>query len=395
MFCRCENVWGEEPNTRTCPVCLAHPGTLPVPNRTAIEWTVKLGLALDCEIAARALFHRKNYFYPDLPKGYQISQYDVPLCAGGRFVVPGPDGDREIGIVRAHLEEDAAKTVHVGGAAGGSPAPSTPSSTSTAAARRSSRSSRSRTCARPRRRDASSSSCARPSSSSGISDAEMEKGSLRCDANVSVRRGRGRPGYRTKTELKNMNSFKFVADGIDGRGAPPDRDLRGRGRGRAGDAPLRSGERVDRVAPLEGGGARLPLLSRARSRSGRAAGRDDRVGHATRSASCLRRASAGSRRRSASTSRKGSWPAAATDSTSGCPATGAPSPNVVMNQLAATGVDPESVNGSELGKLIAERERIPRAAFTEALERSGDPGFSAERLPRARPRSPTRPSSIP
>ena len=110
MFCRCENVWGEEPNTRTCPVCLAHPGTLPVPNRKAIEWTVKLGLALDCEIAARALFHRKNYFYPDLPKGYQISQYDVPLASGGRFLVPGPDGDREIGIVRAHLEEDAAKT---------------------------------------------------------------------------------------------------------------------------------------------------------------------------------------------------------------------------------------------------------------------------------------------
>ena len=104
MFCRCEVAFGDDPNTHTCPVCLAHPGSLPVPNAKAIEWTVKLGLALDCAIAGHALFHRKNYFYPDNPKGYQISQYDIPLCAGGRFVVPGPDGDREIGIVRAHLE---------------------------------------------------------------------------------------------------------------------------------------------------------------------------------------------------------------------------------------------------------------------------------------------------
>ena len=118
MFCRCELGFGERPNTRTCPVCLAHPGVLPGPNAKAIEWTVKLGLALGCEIAPRALFHRKHYFYPDLPKGYQISQYDIPLAARGRFVVPGPDGDREIGIVRAHLEEDAAKTIHVGGAGG-------------------------------------------------------------------------------------------------------------------------------------------------------------------------------------------------------------------------------------------------------------------------------------
>jgi aspartyl-tRNA(Asn)/glutamyl-tRNA(Gln) amidotransferase subunit B len=118
MFCRCENVWGEEENTRTCPTCLAHPGTLPVANKTAIEWAIKLGIALGCEIAPRALFHRKHYFYPDLPKGYQISQYDIPLASGGRFTLPTAEGDREIGIVRAHLEEDAAKTIHVGGAAG-------------------------------------------------------------------------------------------------------------------------------------------------------------------------------------------------------------------------------------------------------------------------------------
>ncbi len=109
MFCRCAVAFGEGENTRTCPVCLAHPGTLPVPNRTAIEWTVKLGLALGCEIAPRAVFHRKNYFYPDLPKGYQISQYDEPLCVNGRVLVPTPEGELEVGIVRAHLEEDAAK----------------------------------------------------------------------------------------------------------------------------------------------------------------------------------------------------------------------------------------------------------------------------------------------
>ncbi|MGZ4462054.1 MAG: Asp-tRNA(Asn)/Glu-tRNA(Gln) amidotransferase subunit GatB, partial [Gaiellaceae bacterium] len=118
MFCRCETSFGLEPNTRTCPRCLAHPGTLPVPNAKAIEWTIKLGLALGCEIAPRAVFARKNYFYPDSPKGYQISQYDQPSCTSGKVIVPLEDGEHEVGIVRAHLEEDAAKTVHVGGASG-------------------------------------------------------------------------------------------------------------------------------------------------------------------------------------------------------------------------------------------------------------------------------------
>src|SRR3954447_17164988 len=95
MFCRCENGFGGEPNSQTCPVCLAFPGALPVPNRRAIEECIKLGLALECRIAERAVFHRKNYFYPDLPKAYQISQYDEPLCAGGRLVVPTADGPVE------------------------------------------------------------------------------------------------------------------------------------------------------------------------------------------------------------------------------------------------------------------------------------------------------------
>ena len=108
MFCRCATGFGAGENTQTCPVCLGFPGALPVMNRRAIEWTVKLGLALDCEIAEHAVFARKNYFYPDLPKGYQISQYDLPSCINGNVRLPTAEGDRVIGIVRAHLEEDAA-----------------------------------------------------------------------------------------------------------------------------------------------------------------------------------------------------------------------------------------------------------------------------------------------
>ena len=118
MFCRCANGFGGGENTQTCPVCLGFPGALPVANRIALEWTVKLGLALGCEIAERAVFARKHYPYPDLPKGYQISQYDLPSCINGKVLVPTADGDHEVEIVRAHLEEDAAKNTHVGGGTG-------------------------------------------------------------------------------------------------------------------------------------------------------------------------------------------------------------------------------------------------------------------------------------
>ncbi|MGB2951875.1 MAG: Asp-tRNA(Asn)/Glu-tRNA(Gln) amidotransferase subunit GatB, partial [Gaiellaceae bacterium] len=214
MFCRCANGLLDPPNTRTCPVCLAHPGTLPVPNRAAVEWTIKLGLALECDVAKRAVFHRKHYFYPDLPKGYQISQYDEPLCLNGRFVLPEPDGDVEVGIVRAHLEEDAAKTVHMGGAEGrihgadrslvdfnrgGTPLVeivTRPDIHSAEQARRFLQLLRQTVV------------------ELGISDAEMEKGSLRFDVNVSLRPG-GSDELRTRTELKNMNSFAFAARGIE------------------------------------------------------------------------------------------------------------------------------------------------------------------------------------
>ncbi len=214
MFCRCETGFGEPENTRTCPVCLAHPGALPVANRAAVEWTVKLGLALGCEVASRAVFHRKNYFYFDLPKGYQISQYDEPLCTNGRFVVPGEGRDLEVGIVRAHLEEDAAKTIHVGGTGGrivgagrslvdfnrgGTPLVeivTQPDIRSADEAKRFLQLLRQTVV------------------ELGISDAEMEKGTLRCDANISVR-PEGEDALRTRWELKNMNSFSYIGRGID------------------------------------------------------------------------------------------------------------------------------------------------------------------------------------
>jgi aspartyl-tRNA(Asn)/glutamyl-tRNA(Gln) amidotransferase subunit B len=214
MFCRCELEYGAPENTHTCPICLAHPGALPVPNERAIEMTILLGLALDCEIAAHAVFARKNYFYPDLPKGYQISQYESPLCGPGRFLLPTADCEREIGIVRAHLEEDAAKTVHAGGATGRSVGAEyslvdfnrggTPLLEIVSA---------------PDLRSAEEAMwylrlLRQTIVELGISDAEMEKGTLRADVNVSVRRA-SEEGFRPRWEIKNMNSFTFIGRAIE------------------------------------------------------------------------------------------------------------------------------------------------------------------------------------
>ena len=279
MFCRCANGFGAAPNTTTCPICLGHPGSLPVPNRTAVEWTIDLGRALGCEIAERAVFHRKSYFYPDLAKGYQISQYDEPLCVGGAFVVPGESGDLEVGIVRAHLEEDAAKTVHVGGASGrivgagrslvdynrgGVPlveVVTQPDLHSADDVKRFLQLLRQTVV------------------ELGVSDAEMEKGTMRVDANVSVRQA-GEDGFRTRWELKNMNSFNFLGRGIDAA-VREQIALYEAGRGRRpGDVRLRRRLRHADAAPVEGRGGRLPLLPGARSRahpSGRTARRSSRA----------------------------------------------------------------------------------------------------------------------
>jgi aspartyl-tRNA(Asn)/glutamyl-tRNA(Gln) amidotransferase subunit B len=204
MFCGCELSFGEPPNTRTCEVCLGLPGALPVANAEAIHYGLMIGLALGCDLAPRSIFHRKNYFYPDLPKGYQISQYDEPLCRGGRL------GD--VRIHRVHLEEDAAKLVHAGASGrihgsaesvvdfnrGGTPLAEIVTEPDLRAAEDCGEWLRLlRTTLRQL----------------GVSDVNMEEGSLRCDANVSIRPA-GRRELGTKTELKNMNSFRFLEKGI-------------------------------------------------------------------------------------------------------------------------------------------------------------------------------------
>ncbi len=214
MFCGSELDYDAAPNTRTCPICLGHPGALPVPNARAIEYTIKLGLALDCEIAERAVFARKHYFYPDLPKGYQISQYEEPLCGRGRFAVPTSEGDQIVGIARVHIEEDAAKIVHSGGVTGrsvgttaslvdfnraGAPLVEIVTEPDLRSSENAPRFLR-----LPRQTIVEL----------GISDAEMEKGTLRADVNVSLRR-RGEGGYRPRWEIKNMNSFTFIGRAID------------------------------------------------------------------------------------------------------------------------------------------------------------------------------------
>jgi aspartyl-tRNA(Asn)/glutamyl-tRNA(Gln) amidotransferase subunit B len=205
MFCGCEVSFGDEPNVHTCPICLAHPGTLPVPNEQAIRYALMIAAALDCEVAPRSIFHRKNYFYPDIPKGYQISQYDNPIAGAGRL--------GEVRIERAHLEEDTAKMIHVGesGRIHGS-------STSLVDFNRAGTPLMEIVTEPDIRSAEQARSWAQLLRETlrqiGVSDVNMEQGSLRVDANVSVRRP-GAEELGTKAELKNMNSFRFLERGID------------------------------------------------------------------------------------------------------------------------------------------------------------------------------------
>ena len=272
MFCRCAVGALDAPNTRTCPICLAHPGTLPVPNRQAVEWTIRLGLALGCEIAEHAVFHRKNYFYPDNPKGYQISQYDEPLCIDGLVRLPGPDGVAEIGITRAHLEEDAAKTLHVGGAEGrihGADRVAGRLQPRRHAARRDRHRAR-----HPHRRAGAALPAVAPSDGGRARDLGRGDGEgiapLRCQRQRPPGRI-GRAAHAHRAEEHELVRVRRTRNRARDRAA--DRDLRIRRAGRAGDASLRSEPRGRAAAPLQGGGGGLPLLPGTGSRADRAAAR--------------------------------------------------------------------------------------------------------------------------
>ena len=382
MFCGCESGFGGEPNTRTCPVCLAFPGALPVPNQTAVEWTIKLGHALNCRIAERAVFHRKNYFYPDNPKGYQISQYDEPLCIDGSFVVPGPETDSEVGIVRAHLEEDAAKTIHIGGATGrivgsahsnvdfnrgGTPLVEI--------------------VTQPDLRSADDAKrflqlLRQTIVELGISDAEMEKGTLRADANVSVREV-GETGYRTRTELKNMNSFSHIARGIE---AELRRQIETWESG--GEVvqetldyevksdtvtPRRRKEEADDyryfpepdLVPVE---PQADIVERLRSEVPELPGARIRRFEREYELSYY-----DAEVLNGSAALATLYEQVALDGVDAKAAS-----NVLMNDFVASGVDPAAVNGAELAKLITARSTLPRETFTRALAESADPEFRAE-----------------
>jgi len=202
IFCGCENVFGKDPNEQTCPVCLGLPGTLPVVNETAIQYAVKVALALDCKVNPFIKFDRKNYYYPDLPKGYQISQFDLPIASNGFIMVPSEGELKKIRIHRAHIEEDAGKLIHD-------------------ASIKSSLVDYNRT-GTPLMEIVSEADIRSPQEAYdyltmlkltlqylNVSDCDMEKGSLRCDANIS-QRPKGQKEFGTKAELKNMNSFKAV-----------------------------------------------------------------------------------------------------------------------------------------------------------------------------------------
>jgi aspartyl-tRNA(Asn)/glutamyl-tRNA(Gln) amidotransferase subunit B len=210
IFCGCSTRFGDPPNSNTCPVCLGLPGTLPVLNRRVVEMGIRAALALNCRVHEHSRFARKNYFYPDLPKGYQISQYELPLASGGWLEIEHAGKTKRIGITRLHLEEDAGKSLHEGLA-------QSADKTYVDLNR----------CGTPLGEIVSEPDMRSPDEAyaylttlrqillyTGVSDCNMEEGSLRCDANVSVRL-RGTKEFGTKVEVKNLNSFRYLAKALE------------------------------------------------------------------------------------------------------------------------------------------------------------------------------------
>jgi aspartyl-tRNA(Asn)/glutamyl-tRNA(Gln) amidotransferase subunit B len=210
VFCGCPTTFGAPPNTQVCPVCLGLPGAMPVLNRAAVELAIRAGLALRCEIPPRSVFARKNYFYPDLPKGYQISQYELPLATGGRVRYQGDAGPVDVGITRAHLEEDAGKSLHEG---------FPDSARFTYLDYNRSGVPLLEIVTEPDLRTAAGAAeffgrLRGLLMAVGVNDGNMEQGSLRCDANVSVRPA-GTTALGTKAEVKNLNSFRFLQKALE------------------------------------------------------------------------------------------------------------------------------------------------------------------------------------
>jgi aspartyl-tRNA(Asn)/glutamyl-tRNA(Gln) amidotransferase subunit B len=210
IFCGCSTRFGDPPNTNVCPVCLGLPGTLPVLNKRAVEMAMRASLALHCTVREHSRFARKNYFYPDLPKGYQISQYELPLATGGWIEIEHDGVKKRIGITRLHLEEDAAKNLHEGFSQSAQKAYIDYNR-----------------CGTPLTEIVSEPDLRTPGAAyaylttlrqillyTGVSDCNMEEGSLRCDANVSVRH-RGSNEFGTKVEVKNLNSFRYLQKALE------------------------------------------------------------------------------------------------------------------------------------------------------------------------------------
>ena len=213
IFCRCSTQFGSEPNTQTCPVCIGMPGVLPVLNKKTLEFTIKTGLAMNCAISSYSRFARKNYFYPDLPKGYQISQYELPVCEQGYIEIVVSGDTKKIGITRIHMEEDAGKNIHEA-----APSKAGGGNYSFVDLNR---------AGVPLMEIVSEPNMRSPEEAVeymkklrailiylGVCDGNMEQGSLRCDANVSVRPA-GQNELGVKTEIKNLNSFKFVEKALE------------------------------------------------------------------------------------------------------------------------------------------------------------------------------------
>ena len=276
MFCGCATTFGAEPNTQVCPVCLGLPGSLPVVNATAVESAIRIGLALNCQIAAWCRFARKNYFYPDMPKNFQTSQYDEPIAYDGWTEVELDGETFRIEIERAHMEEDTGKSLHVGGATGrihgadhslvdynraGIPLIEIVTKTIEVPGEK-------------------AASVARAYVSHlrdligglGVSDVRMDQGSLRCDVNLSLK-PLGSHELGTRSETKNVNSFRSVERAATLRDPAARGDPGRGGEGRAGDAALPRERRQHVVGTREVRRRRLPLLPRARPRPHRAVAR--------------------------------------------------------------------------------------------------------------------------